>query len=494
MRLLLKNAAILTLNGRNDLLNKGDMLVTDGIISEIAGRIDVWADEVIDCEGKLIMPGLANSHLHSDENMFKGLFDNLPLEPWMLYSCPPLAYGPFCERLIYLRTAIGAIEMIKQGITAVQDDVSECPSATLAGYDQVYQAYCDSGLKANVAMNMGDREYCDKLPFARQIIPEELQRRLAGHPDPDEMLELYRTVIRKWNGKDRIKVVLSCSAPQRCTDDYLTRLRELGEELDLPIHTHILETRMQRVTGTEFYGKSIVKHIEDIGFLTDRLTIIHGVWMDDEDFELIAKRGATLVHNPVSNLKLGSGILPLIRAVDHGVNVVLGTDGMSSNDGQSIFEAMKFAALLQKVSDPDYHKWLGSEDILKMVSRNAAYSMRRTREIGCLEAGKDADFLILNLKSTAFTPCNNLYNHLVYCEKGDSVEASFVKGKRIYSEGRVRGIDEEKIIHELHELQGEFKEAFANTVKENNILMPYINRIYKSSVDVLNCDGQNLFS
>lgn len=494
MRLLLKNAVILTQNDRGDILERGDMLVEDGVISEIAGKIEAVADKVIDCEGKLIMPGLANSHLHSDENMFKGLFDNLPLEPWMLYSCPPLAYGPFRERLIYLRTAIGAIEMIKQGITAVQDDVSECPAATFEGYDQVYQAYRDSGLKANVAMNMGNREYCDKLPFAREVIPFALQKQLDGHPDPEEMLELYRAVIQKWNGRDGVKVVLSSSAPQRCTDDYLIRLLKLGEELDLPMHTHILETRMQRVTGTEFYGKSIVQHIEDIGFLTDRLTIIHGVWMDDEDFEVIAKRGATLAHNPVSNLKLGSGILPLIRAVGHGVNVVLGTDGMSSNDGQSIFEAMKFAALLQKVSNPDYRTWLDSREILKMATVNAAYSMRRTHETGCLEAGKDADFLIVNLKGTAFTPCNDLYNHLVYCEKGDSVEASFVKGKKIFGNGKVEGFDEAAVVHELHELQGEFKEAFAETVKKNDRLMPYINHIYGKSVELLNRDGQNLFS
>ena len=494
MRLLIKNATILTLNDKGDILKKGDMLVDNGVISEIAEKIEAPAETVIDCTGKLVMPGLVNAHLHSDENMFKGLFDNLPLELWMLYSCPPLEYGPFSERLIYLRTAIGAIEMIRQGITAVQDDVSECPKGTFEGYDQVYQAYHDSGLKANVAMNMGNREYCDKLPFARDIFPPVLQRKLAGKPDPDEMLELYKAIIQKWNGKNGIKVVLSSSAPQRCTDEYLLRLLMLGEKMDLPMHTHILETRMQRVTGTEFYGKSIVKHIDEIGFLTDRLTVIHGVWMDAEDFELLAKRGATLVHNPVSNLKLGSGVMPLIRAVECGVNVALGTDGMSSNDGQSIFEAMKFAALLQKVSDTDYHKWLDSREILKMATKNAAYSMRRTSEIGCLEAGKDADFLIINLKGMAFTPCNNFYNQLVYCENGNSVETSFVRGEKIYDNGRVLGYNEEDIIREFQNLHGEFKEIFAKTVKENDALMPYVDQIYKKSVEMLNCNGHNLFS
>ena len=147
MKLLLKGGKVLTLNEQDIIMNKGDVLVENDSIKEIGQNLLVGqVDKVIDCTNKLVMPGLVNSHLHSDENMFKGLFDNLPLEMWMLYSCPPLAYGPFSERLIYLRTMIGAIEMVKSGITSVQDDVSECPNPTIDGYNAVFTAYEDIGL------------------------------------------------------------------------------------------------------------------------------------------------------------------------------------------------------------------------------------------------------------------------------------------------------------------------------------------------------------
>ena len=141
--------------------------------------------------------------------------------------------------------------MMRQGITTVQDDVSECPKGTFEGYNQVFQAYKDIGMKGNIALNMGNREYCDKLPYARSIIPKELQDELAGSPNPDEILELYEAIIQQWNNKEGMKVVLSSSAPQRCTDDYLRRIKIFGDKWDLPMHTHILETRVQRVTGNE---------------------------------------------------------------------------------------------------------------------------------------------------------------------------------------------------------------------------------------------------
>ena len=151
MTILLKNAKILTFDDEHTILEQHDLLVRDRKIVKIAPDIDEPAEKVIDCTNKLAMPGLVNSHLHSDENMFRGLFDNLPLEPWMLYSCPPIDYGPFSPRLIYLRTMIGAMEMVKKGITTVQDDVSECPEGTVDGYNNAFQAYKDIGLKGNIA-------------------------------------------------------------------------------------------------------------------------------------------------------------------------------------------------------------------------------------------------------------------------------------------------------------------------------------------------------
>lgn len=494
MTILLKNAKILTFDDEHTILEQHDLLVRDRKIVKIAPDIDEPAEKVIDCTNKLAMPGLVNSHLHSDENMFRGLFDNLPLEPWMLYSCPPIDYGPFSPRLIYLRTMIGAMEMVKKGITTVQDDVSECPEGTVDGYNNAFQAYKDSGLKGNIALNMGDRTYMDKLPFTYECIPKEYHDQLLGHLDPDENIELYEEMIKRWNGKDGMKVVMSTSAPQRCKDEYLMRALDLARKYDLPMHTHILETRMQRVTGPEFYGtSSIVQHIKNLGFLTDRLTIIHGVWMDDEDMRVIGEANASVAHNPVSNLKLGSGIMPLRHMLDHKVNVVLGTDGMSSNDGYSIFETMKFAALLQKVMDPDYRTWKSARDIMDLAIKTPVHSLRREGEIGSLEVGKDADIALINIKTEAFTPLNNIYNHLVYCEDGSDVETVISAGNILMENRKLLNVDEDAMIEELQAMTGEFQERFVKTVKENDKLMPGVDKIYWRCIEECKDHTCNLF-
>ena len=476
--LVLKNADILTMRKKGEYLKGQDVLIDGERIAGIAPDISTDGKEVIDCSGKLLIPGMINAHLHSDENFFKGLFDNMPLEIWMLYSCPPLSYGPFSEDLIYLRTMLGALEMVKFGVTCVQDDVSECPKGTEEGYDAVFRAYRDIGIKANIGLNMGNRKYCDKIPFTREYLPKELQKKVDGNPRPERNLDLYEKIIAKWNGKAGHKVVVSTSAPQRCTDEYLMQALLLAQKYDLPMHTHILESRIQYCTGETFYGESIVKHAAHIGFLTDRLSVIHGVWMDEEDMKLLADNGVTLISNPVSNLKLGSGIMPLIRMKKAGVNVVLGTDGMSSNDGQNMYEALKYAGLLQKITTPDYEEWLDSEELLQMVYKNAAKSLRREEQIGSIGLGNLADMVVLDKKSTAFVPENRIENHLVYCENGESVEKVFSNGKVIYDNKKITTVDEKEIIKKIQICYGEFREKFEKTLRDNKELEPYLKLIY----------------
>ena len=246
--------------------------------------------------------------------------------------------------------------------------------------------------------------------------------------------------------------------------------------------THILETKMQAVSGSEFYGKSIIKHAADIGFLSDRLTIAHSIWVSDEDIEIMGKAGVSVAHNPVSNLKLGSGIMPFRKLVKAGVNVTLGTDGISSNDSQNIFEVMKFTALLHKVTNPNYREWPTSDEVLRMATLNAARSTRRTQEIGSLEIGKKADIIILNLKNPSFTPLHDIKKHLVYCENGRSVETVIIGGEIVMHEGKLLTVNEAKILEEITELMPEFQARLHETIKENHKLFPFIEEIYNRSI------------
>ena len=478
MKTLLQGGKVLTLDGKERYYEKGDVLFEDGKILDVGEKLSTEGAQVVDCRGHLVMPGLVNAHLHSDENLFRGLFDNLPLEIWMLYSCPVLQYGPFSERLIYLRTMLGAIEMVKSGITSVQDDVSESPVGTVGGYNQVFKAYEDIGLRANVAMNQPTRTYVDKLPYVREIIPTEIQKEFGPASDGSGNLALYEEIIRTWNGRSNVKVVVSTSAPQRCSDEYLQKAYAMAERYDLPFHTHTLETKTQRVTGYEFYGKTIIGHIKDLGLLTDRTTIIHCIWVDDDDIEMMGQARVNVAHNPVSNLKLGSGIMPWYKLKKAGANVVLGTDGVSSNDSQSIFEGMKLAALLHKVSTPDFRQWPTSADALAMATTNAAKSLRRSEEIASLEAGKRADIVVLDASTPAFTPFNDVKNHLVYCENGSSVRKVYVDGRLVVLDGKVLTVDEKALLDELRSLMPEFQAKFRETAKVNDRLFSSLEDMY----------------
>ncbi len=479
---LLKNATILTLNEKDEILTHADIRIEGDTIKEIGiGLERADGEEVIDCTDLLVTPGFVNGHLHSDENMFKGKYDNMPLELWMLYAYPVSPeYGPFSDRLLYLRTMVGAIEQIKSGITSCQDDVSGHPLTTLEGHDVICKAYIDLGMRANITTSELHKNYLDTIPYLREIVPEGLQKKFSNPRTTEEALACAESIIKKWNGVDNIKIALSPIAPQRCDDDYNVKVFELAEKYDLPYHTHICETRMQRETGFKFYGKTIIEHCADIGILAPRTTIAHGNWLDDHDIQIVADKGANIVHNIVSNLKLGSGIMPYRKMLDAGVHLCFGTDGSSSNDSQNIMEVMKTAALIHKVTAADFRTWPTSDEIVDIATKGGARSLMREEEIGSVEVGKKADLLLFNLNSNAFTPLNNIKNHLVYCENGSSIEHVLIAGKFVMKNHKITTVDEAAILRELRSLHEEFMESHSKVLQQSKEIFPYVEKAYWS--------------
>ncbi|WP_051350967.1 amidohydrolase family protein [Sulfobacillus thermosulfidooxidans] len=483
MSLLVKNATIASPNAEGLESYRGHIYINHGIIEAIypnnAGMPDT--DEVIDASGYLVIPGLINAHLHSDENLFKGLLDNLPLELWMLYSYPPLHYGPLSTRLIYLRTLLGAIEMVKHGVTSVQDDVSDWPVPSADRVQWVLQAYADIGLRANVGANSSDKPYPDKIPYLKELLPPELLEEFPKAIPFEDLMDTVKTLSDSWHGyDDRIQYFVSPSAPQRCTTEFLLRLGEYADDHDLRFHTHVLETRTQRVTGQVQYGQSLIAYLADLGLLSQRTTIIHSVWVSRDDMELMSRYGANVAHNPVSNLKLGSGIMPFRALREAGVNIALGSDGMSSNDSQNMFEALKFTALLHKITNPDYEKWPTAEEVLTVMWQGGARSLGLSNQIGKIAKGFRADLVLLNLNSTALTPLNSIANHLVYCENGRSVDTVIVNGKIVVKHGVLMTIDEQSVLGELKNLVQEFYLRYKKETKPwSDKLLPYLSQVYR---------------
>jgi len=462
----------------------GDIFIRDGLIEEIADKIDVPdPDNIIEGADKLVIPGLVNAHLHSWEALFKGRYDNMPLELWMLRAYPVLALNPLFQRLIYLRTMIVGMESLKNGVTCLVDDVIEMPGQSLDALSAVFQAYDDVGIRANCSGHIMNKPYYQMIPHLKKLLPSSMLRKIEAEPiaDTDSYLAFSREAISRFHNRSgRLRYVIAPSAPQRCTEELLLATNEMSRQFDIPYHIHVLETKVQAITGQEFYRKSLVHFLNDLAVLSNRSVLVHSVWVTDEDIALIASAGASVIHNPISNLKLGSGIAPFRKFLDAGINVGLGSDGICSNDTPRMFDVMHIAGLLHKVVTPDYRKWPSAEEILRAATIGGARSACIGESIGTLEVGKKADMVILNTRTLNFSPLNDVRNHLVYCENGSSIEKVFVNGDVVVEGRKVLRVDEEAILAELREYMPQFQKQYGEIERLNQEFQPYVERVYRS--------------
>lgn len=483
MSILIRNCRIIamdTTHGSRPFT--GDILVEGDRIAAIGDLADRAAETVIDGRDRLAIPGLVNGHLHSGEALFKGRYDNMPLELWMLYAYPILGTMALSERMIYLRTMVVAMDSLKSGVTCVSDDIFEFPGQTMASLDAVFQAYADSGMRATVSSNIMDKRVLDTIPFTREVLPAALQQEIDALPTPDiaGYLAFCEEVFKRHHDREgRLRYMIAPSAPQRCTEEMLLASDEMARAHGVPFHTHIVETKVQGVSGPEMYGKTLVQYMHDLGILTGNVTIAHSIWVQDRDIALMGEAGVSVVHNAISNQKLGAGIAPLRKLLQAGVNVALGSDGISSNDTPRMFDVMRAAALLHKVATPNYDHWPLAEEILAAATINGARSAMIGDQTGSLEVGKKADLVLLDTNSLNFTPLNDLRNHLVYCENGSSVDKVMVNGEVVVDGGKLTKVDEAALLAELRDLMPAFREHHAGVEKQNSRLEPYFADIHK---------------
>ena len=484
MKTLIRNATIVAMDeahGSDPFI--GSILIEEGSIAAVGPDVGAdAADRVIEGADRLVMPGLVNAHFHSFDVPYKGYCENLPLELWMLYCYPAFGFRTLSREFIYLRSLVIGIECLKAGVTTVLDDILEVPTQDMRALDAVFRAYDDLGIRANVSGHVINKPFADTLPLTERFLGDDLKAKMGTLPVPttEGYLEFVRQAIARHHDKnERLRFVIAPSGPQRCTDDLLTGALELAHEHDTAYHTHVLETKMQAVTGEEHYGKSLIRHMHDIGILGERTTIAHAVWVSDEDIELMADAGCSVAHNPISNLKLGSGIAPYRKLLDAGINLALGSDAPSAGDTPRMFDVMKFAGLIHKVATPDYTRWPRAAEIVRAATINGARSAALGAKVGSLEAGKKADLLILNLRSLNFTPLNNIDMHLVYCENGGSIETVMVEGEIVVEDGRVLTCDEAEIMQEFRKQMVEFMAMQAEIEPLNRELVPAFAEIHR---------------
>jgi cytosine/adenosine deaminase-related metal-dependent hydrolase len=489
--LFIRDARVLTLDDDGTEHARASIAIERGRITAIGPDLHEpeasdGSHRVIDANGMLAMPGLVNGHYHSPGNFTKGAVPNLPLELFMLYEVPPFMSSPVSDRFAYVRTLLGAAEMLKQGVTAVHDDAFFVPVVSDGERDSVMQAYVDSGMRAAVTLDQPNVVEYEKYPFLGDLLPAAVRERMAGAPrmSDAELKDAYDEFIARWHGTDggRVGCAVSCSAPQRVTPAHLRALSELSARHRIPHNMHILETRLQRVLGDEKLGGSLVRYVHDQGVLDERAMVIHSIWVDEHDIELMAASGCSVAHNPVSNLKLGSGVMPFRRIADAGINVCLGTDEANVDDGINMWTTVKVAGLIHNVASTEYERWPAAEELLRAATVGGARAMCLGEETGQLTPGYSADLILLDLDELPFVPLNDLQRQLVYCEPARAVRTSVVAGEVVYEDGKLARFDEPSIKAEARELAAEFASYMESCRAGVDELKPFYDEMYRRTL------------
>lgn len=468
---------------RCDVLIEGDRIAAIGqdLRRTLAGVV-----RVIDARRRIVMPGLINAHLHSNESFEQGMTDNLPLELWRMRTYPPYGVPAPTEEDYYLRALMAGIQSIRAGVTTVQDDVINL-SYTSASVDGACRAYRELGLRAWVTTSLGDKSLIDSHPFLGDILPADVFATLKDDkPRPAaEQIALFERNRQKWNeaADGRIRINLGPRGPQRCTTDLLLRIAEASSRYGCAIHTHVLETRAQAVSAQLDYGKSMIAYLQEIGFLGPCLTINHGIWLTDADMELLAAHGCSVTHNPLSNLKIGSGICPVRRLLSAGVNVALGTDGLATSDTADLIPALRLAALLHKVATPKFEDWVSADEAFTMATSAGARSGLMGEETGEIAAGRKADVVLLDADHWGFVPLNDPVAQLAYSATSEAVRTVIVDGVMIMDDRKLLSIDEDAV----REAISEAAERWRRDVKPLQIaaadtLIPVMSSMYDKAI------------
>jgi 5-methylthioadenosine/S-adenosylhomocysteine deaminase len=450
-----------------------DIVVREGRIAAIRPAGAAHAEgEAIDCRNRLVAPGLINGHHHSHEHYFKGRHENLPLELWM-NNVRPLEPIPYTRRQVYLRTLIGAIGALRGGATTLVDDLNVSPSLNVEHVEAAFEAYADAGLRALVGITLFDRPFFRGMPFVDEMFPKALLAELDALPrtDPAELLAFAEHLAAtRHPRRNRVGYIAAPSAPQRCTEGFLAAVRDLADRHALPVIIHVQETRLQVVAGHALYGATMAEHLARIGFLRPMTSLIHGVWLTPREIEAIAASGATIQHNPISNLKLGSGIAPVRRMLDAGINVSLGTDGCGSIENNNMLQVLAAAALVNKLRGDDPGAWIGAAEAFRAGTVGGAAALGFEGALGEITEGAIADLATYRLDRIPFVPLNDPRGQLVYNEDGASLETILVEGEVVMREGRLTRVDEAALFSEIAE--------------EHRVLLPLIERAERQAARI----------
>ena len=421
MKILLKNADVITVNNKREVLKNANIGIENDL-RKFIGDVpqDFEPNDIIDCKGKVVMPGLCNAHTHVSMSLLRNYANDLPLFQWLSEKIWPIE-DKFNGKHVYWGSMLSIAEMIKSGTTSFSD--------MYFFMEEVAKAVDETGVRGVLSRGM-----------------------MGESAEGDERFSELRSLYKNYNGASngRITVMAGPHAPYTCSDNYLKSVMDIASELNLPIHIHLSESRGEVEESIEKYGKSPIEHMEELGLFKFKTLAAHCVHLSDNDIDILKKYNVSVANNPGSNLKLGNGFAPVKKLLDKGVNVALGTDGASSNNNQNMFEEMNLASIINKALCEDTTV-VPAIKAIEMGTINGALAMN-LNNVGAVEVGKKADLIVVDFNKPHLYPNLDMVSSIVYSAQGSDVSHVIVNGKVLMDNYELKTIDIEKVIYNVEKI------------------------------------------
>lgn len=408
------------LTGDDLQVQHGDLLIEDGIIKKIGTVSAAEAEDAVEFargEHYVLVPGYINTHTHVAMSVLRDYGGDMPLDVWLNQYIWP-AEAKLTDEDVYWGSCLGMLEMIASGTTCLVDMYDHC--------DAIAEAISDGGMRAI------------------------LSRGSVGMNDPEGRgIAENDAVYARWHGAedDRIRVWYGPHAPNTCPGDYIQEMAQHARERGTGVHIHVAETKGEWEWCQSTHGMTPVGWLESLGVLDVPTLAAHSVWLDDADIAIYAKHGVAAAHNPISNLKLASGVCRVEDLQRAGVTVGLGTDGSSSNNIMSMHRELQVAALIHKIRNYDAQA-VGARDALKLATIEGAKAIRWQDAIGSIAEGKKADLTLYKLDAPWNVPHHDVVSNLAYAAQQSDIDSVFVQGECLYKHGDYTTLDKERILAE----------------------------------------------
>jgi 5-methylthioadenosine/S-adenosylhomocysteine deaminase len=406
-----------------------DRIVAVGTVDEINAMYD--PAERLDVHGQVVLPGLINTHTHAPMVLFRGLADDMALMDWLQKYIFPAEAKTVSPEFVRVGTRLAALEMIESGTTTFAD--------MYYFEDDIAEATHEAGLRAVLGQSV------IKFP-------------VTDAKTPEEALVRAEQFIKKWKSDPLVTPAIAPHAPYTVEAATLKSVRALANQYGVPMLIHLAETKDEVKIVQDAHHASPAQYLESLGVWDGRSLAAHAVWLDDNDMAILARRGVGVAHNPESNMKLASGVAAVPKWIERGMRAGLGTDGAASNNDLDMFEAMRFAAMLHKVSAMN-PQVMPARQALELATRRGAEALGLGDRIGSLEPGKQADLITIAMDGARQTPLFDAISHLVYVTRGDDVRNTIVAGRILMRDRKVRSLNETVVLREARAMADRVRAA-----------------------------------